>query len=456
MKIRNKILSYFSSTVITLIGLMLLIIYLFFSAHREEEFQQRQKEKISTTLKFLSQVRQTDEKLIESIDQITINDIYDEKLLLFDSQKKLIYSSVDDTPIPVSKEVLSELNADNKWFETKEGKYDVVGTYIETQGNTYYGISKAYDTFGYSKLAFLRNTLITLFFVISAIVMGLSVFLAKRISQPITDLAELVDQYVLSQGQLPKNVVTTTYEINHLNDKFNQLLKRVDDAFIFQKHSIHHISHQLKTPLAVTVSELEMLARKVKDLHLRQELEAHAAKTRLLADTINVLLMISKVEAGQVLELNEVRVDEILFDCIDELTRTRQNLNFEVNYLQDHQHDAERLTMSMNAMLVRQVFLNLLDNSVIYSDNQRSTINLDCSSPRQLSISIVNTGTPLSSDEQKYLFSHFFRGENSRGMAGSGLGLALAKKIIEFHAGTISYTNPSGSINIFEVRFPLS
>ncbi|MBL0310498.1 MAG: hypothetical protein IPP77_12750 [Bacteroidetes bacterium] len=154
MKIRNKILIYFSSTVISLVGVTFFIIYLFFSANREEQFQQRQKQKISTTLYFLSEIRKTDEELIEAIDHLTINDLFDEKLLLFNDKKELIYSSVDDTPVPVSKEMLSKLDSKNRWVETKDGLYDVIGTYIEQNGKTYFGISKAYDTFGYAKLFF--------------------------------------------------------------------------------------------------------------------------------------------------------------------------------------------------------------------------------------------------------------------------------------------------------------
>ncbi|PKP42468.1 MAG: sensor histidine kinase, partial [Bacteroidetes bacterium HGW-Bacteroidetes-12] len=148
MSIRKKILLYFSIVVPIIIGIAFIFIYILFSANREEEFQMRQKDKISTTLKLLTQIKQTDDELIEALDRLTINDLFDEKLLIFNSGKELIYTSVDDTPVPISKEMLSELNAQNTWIETKDGLYDVIGTYIERNGNTYYGISKAYDTFG--------------------------------------------------------------------------------------------------------------------------------------------------------------------------------------------------------------------------------------------------------------------------------------------------------------------
>ena len=72
-----------------------------------------------------------------------------------------------------------------------------------------------------------------------------------------------------------------------------------------------------------------------------------------------------------------------------------------------------------------------------------------------LSVLFINTGQTVSDEEKAFLFSHFFRGENSRNKAGVGLGLTLAKNIIELHKGTIAYTNPSGKINTFKVQLPL-
>src|SRR5690554_670852 len=221
MKIRNKILISFSSTIFLLIGIIFVVIYLFYSAFREEEFQQRQKQKISTTLFFLTEIKKTDDELIEAVDHLTINDLFDEKLLLFDENKQLIYSSVDDTPITISKEMLSGLNSENQWIETKDGLYDVVGTYIEKNGETYFGISKAYDTHGYSKLYFLRNSLLLALLVITVSVFLIASYLAKKIARPLADLANLLSSYRLTdEAPLPKRITTTTAEIISLNDKF--------------------------------------------------------------------------------------------------------------------------------------------------------------------------------------------------------------------------------------------
>ena len=109
VKIRKKIILYFSVTTIALTGIVLFIIYTLFGAYRREEFQQRLSEKITFSLKFLGEVQHTSQTLLSNLDRITINDLYDEKMLLFGGDKQLIYDSLDDTKILQSKAILALL-----------------------------------------------------------------------------------------------------------------------------------------------------------------------------------------------------------------------------------------------------------------------------------------------------------------------------------------------------------
>lgn len=95
MKIREKMVLYFSSTTILLTGITALFIYSLFSGYRRNEFQQRLTDKIIFSLKFMDEVQQTSNNLLKHLDRITINDLYEEKMLLFDADKKLIFASLD-------------------------------------------------------------------------------------------------------------------------------------------------------------------------------------------------------------------------------------------------------------------------------------------------------------------------------------------------------------------------
>ncbi len=456
MKIKNKIRLYFSTTVIALTALSSIIISILFAEYREEEFQQRQKEKIKYTLGLLVEYQELSENLSAIMDKLTIHDFYDEKMLIYDQQKQLIYKSVDDLPIEETATILNELSPANQWIETKEDKYDVIGMYLESGGKTYYALSKAYDAFGYTKLNFLQNTLVVIFIVITGIVLFISNYLSRKISSPLTNLAEKVGSLNINDKSFKGlEVDTTSYELKYLGDKFNQLINRTNDAFAFQKHAAQHISHELKTPIAVLVSELER-AKNIPDAAVKNEvIENQINKAKSLADVITVLLEISKNESGNQIALEPVRVDELIFNGIEELSITNPEFRFEISFQPDDFNESQ-LELNANTLLVKQAFLNVMRNCISYSLEPQAKIIFDGTIADQIKISFVNEGNPIKAEEEIYLFDHFYKGSNNPGHPGFGLGLVLTKKIVELHHGIITYSNSSGNKIQFDISFPLS
>jgi len=453
MRIRNKILIYFSSTVIALTALSLTIIYILFSEYREEEFQQQQNEKIHTTIKLIEKFKRESASISYLIDQQDINDFYDEKLLVFDAHKNLIFASLDSLDIVKAESVLNKLSPAQRWIETKEENYDLIGIYAETNNQGYYAVSKAYDAFGYSKMYFLRNVLIGIFLFITIVVILISRFLSNRISKPITDLAENLNKYDLSKENVDElEIETSSFELEQLTQRFNELLKRTNEAFVFQKHTIHHISHQLKTPIAVLVSELERIKEFTRIDDVKPEIENQIIKAESLGGIINVLLEISKIESGQQTNKQPLRIDELFFDVIEELNAIHPDFHFEVNYIPDEINE-NMLVVNLNPILIKQAVQNLLSNCVSYSNNSKAEVRIDCSNSNGLKILIINSGKPISAEEENFLFNHFFRGKNSQGKIGFGLGLVLTKKIVELNSATITYANPSDNTNVFELYF---
>lgn len=112
LKIRDKILLYFSLTSITLVGVTFILIYSLFSRYRLDQFQERIKEQTKNTLLFLSQAKELNEEMVQSIDNFVINNFFKEKILIYDENKVMIYSSIDDTKINFPRDLLKELSAE--------------------------------------------------------------------------------------------------------------------------------------------------------------------------------------------------------------------------------------------------------------------------------------------------------------------------------------------------------
>ncbi len=146
-----------------------------------------------------------------------------------------------------------KLTQQNQWIETKEDLYDVVGLYIENDGKAYYGISKAYDNFGYAKLNHLKLVLLITFLCISLTIILVSFYLSRVITRPITSITSKDQSLRLQFLYDPVELGQSKDEISILAGQFNKLMQRMNNVFSFQKHAIHHISHELKTPVAVLV-----------------------------------------------------------------------------------------------------------------------------------------------------------------------------------------------------------
>ena len=455
MSIRRKILLYFSATIISLLGITLFFIYTLFYEYREEEFQQKQKQKITSTIKFLTEIKQADASIIQAMDRISINEFYDEKLLIFDHAKELIYSSIDDLQI-LDKEanaILTVLTIAHPWLETKDDLYDVVGVYVKYNNNTYYGINKAFDESGYSKLDFLGYVLIFTFLGISLVIILIAYYLSRIIAEPIVDITEKITDYNFDTLYIPIQIKSSENEIVVLAEQFNKLMKRMKEAVSFQKHAIKHISHELKTPIAILVSNFERMENETDLEVLKVQLGRQKEDTKSLSEIINMLLELSKTDTGQSLPKTKIRVDELIFDTIDELAQVYPNFEFSLDYL-GPTDDEELLTIVGSARLLKAAFMNLMLNSIHYSSNNEGNIHI-ITGENQLQIDFINQGPIITSEEQKYLFQHFFRGENSKGKSGFGLGLVFIHKIISQHNGSISYTPDEKRLNTFSVIFPL-
>lgn len=452
MKIRNKILFYFSSTVIAITAISLSIVYYLFSEHREEEFQQQQNEKIKQTIDLIREFKQMSIEISDAIDKQRIHDFYDEKMLIFDKNKHLIFSSLDNLSIARANEILNQLSPSKHWIETKDGDYDLIGVYIENHNESYYAISKAYDAFGYSKKNFLGKVLIGILVTTIIIVVLLSLYLSNIISKPIRDLSEQLNNYDPNKENNESIVLeTSTLELQNLTERFNELLKRTNDAFAYQKHTVNHISHELKTPLAILVSELEKLNNSDNLETVKSGLENQVIRAKSLGGIINSLLEIAKLESGQELKKKPIRIDELLFDIVQKINILHENFYFEFNFT-TVDFDEAQLTINANEDLIRHAFQNLLLNCVSYSDNNKAEITIDCSEKNELKIHISNTGKTIEKEEQQYLFTRFFRGKNSNNKSGFGLGLVLTQKIIGLHGGTILYRN-NNELNVFEIEW---
>jgi signal transduction histidine kinase len=224
----------------------------------------------------------------------------------------------------------------------------------------------------------------------------------------------------------------------------------VENAFKFQHQFINHLSHELKTPLAVMMTNAEVALKEDTKDNYRKCLQFQTSALVEVANIIDTMLDVTKNENQFSTEFSEqIRIDELLFECLEEMSllHNEASFNFEID---PSIEKSEKLTVTGNSRMLRIAFLNLLKNAINYAGNQYATIEIQ--SRQHIQVNFINDGPTLADEEKKYLFKYLFRGSNSHNTKGFGLGLMLIHRIFTLHQAHIDYSITADGKNCFSVQ----
>lgn len=233
-------------------------------------------------------------------------------------------------------------------------------------------------------------------------------------------------------------------------------MKPILKAWQKQQEFVENASHELRTPLTIIQNRLEGLFRKP-DHTILDESESIAQalnETRRLSGLTTDLLAIARSDANQLtLDKEDVATEEFLKEVsapFQEIAEIKEK-NFVMQV-------GKAPIVSMDRKKIVQVFVILLDNALKYT-KQGDEIRLVVSpSSKWWEVHVMNTGPTISDEGKHHLFDRFYREDKSRSKetGGYGLGLAIAKQIIEEHHGSITVSDLSPQGADFCVRLPLN
>ncbi len=221
------------------------------------------------------------------------------------------------------------------------------------------------------------------------------------------------------------------------------LLKPVEEAFIKQKRFITDASHELKTPITIIKANMEVL--KLEELN-NKWIDSTNKQADRMSDMVSDLLFLARMdEENKALITQNLNVENVLLEVIEDYEPIiSENYNLKIN-TQDY-------TQQLNYEMIKRLFNVLLENSIRYTNkNDEIIINLSKNKHNKTNFSISNKAY-LSDDNLEKIFNRFERLEKSRNqqLGGSGIGLSIAKSIVDSYNGkiTASYINNYFTINI--------
>ncbi|TDO73063.1 signal transduction histidine kinase [Flavobacterium chryseum] len=451
MTLKNRISLLVSLLFTILFGLASTLIFVLYSNFRKEEFRDRLEIKALSNIKLLVNVKQVDNQLLKIIDQNSINKLYDEKTLVFDSNYKLIYSSIDDAKINWSIDDLKYLKK-NKTFFKQQGDYEVYGVFYDTKDRDFYALISATDDYGKRKLLFLRYTLIISYIFFTCVCWVVTSITVKKLMSPLSAFHQKIKK--INENNLDTRVESKSNnnEIDLIANEFNFMMDRIEISYQKQKEFTAHASHELRTPLSRITSQIEnTIADSTTSIKGKTFLNTILSDVNQLTELINSLLILSKIDNKKHENTEVQRMDEIIFSAIENLNKSFPDfvILFE---MEENDNLDTALEIKGNKNLLEIALGNILKNACVYSDNKQALIKISTENDN-LIISILNTGNTLTENEQKNLFQPFMRGENSKGTSGFGLGLRIVQRILNLHNTQIMYNVPKENTNLFQLVF---
>ncbi|MEY4387125.1 MAG: hypothetical protein RLY20_2408 [Verrucomicrobiota bacterium] len=284
----------------------------------------------------------------------------------------------------------------------------------------------------------------------------LSWWMVRKALRPLEELAEGVGRFnAQTLGQrLPRT--NRHDEVDRMAASFNSMAARLEQSFQQIREFTLHASHELKTPLTVMRSQLETTLAKDGSIteSQRAALENLHEEVIRLGKIVDGLTLLTKADAGMVaLERKPVRLDELVQEASEDAEVLAQP-------------DAIRVKLSRcnSASIIgdrdrlRQVLLNLVDNAIKYND-RGGWVEISLQRDGDFAeLVVTNTGKGIAPDLLGRVFERFARGEEAQGkaMEGCGLGLTIAKWIVEAHNGFIRIASEPGKTTSVAVRLPIA
>ena len=246
-------------------------------------------------------------------------------------------------------------------------------------------------------------------------------------------------------------VESAPVELAQLAQSLNEMLARLEEAFLRLSDFSSDIAHELRTPVSNLMTQTQVALSRARSAdEYRSVLESNAEEYEHMARMISDMLLLAKAENGLVVPSRETvhlaTEVQALFDYYDAVAEEKRlHLSLEGDG-----------TVSADKLMLRRALGNLLSNAVRHSTSDttvhvRISANLDT-----VSIGMENTGDGIAPDYLERIFDRFFRVDPSRlrSSEGTGLGLAITKSIVVAHGGTISAAS-TGAVSTFTIKLPL-
>ncbi|MCQ6557137.1 sensor histidine kinase [Paenibacillus mendelii] len=279
---------------------------------------------------------------------------------------------------------------------------------------------------------------------------GITYLIVGRALKPVTNLARKIEEIDENNLFRPVNVTPSNDEVSKLSVSFNHMIAKLEKAFNSQKNFSANAAHELKTPLAAMIANIEVLqldANPTLDEY-KETLDDALYNAQRLSSLVNDLL---KVNAElHITTCEKIDANAIFESIIDDLRPELQNKSIQIENL------TGGAQLYGDKLLLHRAFNNLIHNAVKYNKPGGLIKIVATETDDKTRIAIFDTGIGIPDDQIEKIFDPFYCVDPSRSreLGGSGLGLSIVKSVIDKHGGEIKVQSIEDISTTFVIFLP--
>ncbi len=440
MSIRSRLMLVF----VLLTGIILLVFsfFVYYStlSIRINSFYDRLEERIEISFRMIDAEISTD---LDSINPSLRNTFWtilpEEEIIVYNENGGFYY--INEFPFfdfNYSK-FLTQIG-DSGYLQSKEGNRQFVGASRVLQGKKYIVFVSASDKNGQRLIFNLKITLFVAYFASILFLILIGWYFSRESFKPIERIIETAEKISETDLDLRIPLPHNKNELAKLVITINESFDRFQKTIELHRNFVAHASHELRTPLTGLKGELELALLKIRTAEEYQEhIRAAHETSDYMNNLLNKLLLLAQTSSNTShIKFNTLRSDEVVQDAIQRIQPFYPNRTMKFHFQSDHIDDSQ-LSFLGNEELIGIAVFNILDNALKYSSEKEVIVCIGVEENQNLNwIKITDYGIGIPPDDIAHIFEPFYRSKYSSNSAGGfGIGLALAKQIVELHFGKI-------------------
>ena len=288
--------------------------------------------------------------------------------------------------------------------------------------------------------------------VLSVFGIAFSFIFGRLFMKPINTIINMMNRLAMGEYKSRiefEGILSKNPSVKEMTDSINKMAEELENTEVLRSDFVNNFSHEFKTPI-VSISGFAKLLKteNITEEQRREYLDIIEEESRRLSAMATNVLNLTKVENQTILtDVSSFNLSEQIRTCVlileDKWTAKQIDL----------QLDFDEISVVGSEELLRQVWLNLLDNAIKFTPCGGTVFIRIRQDEKSISVDVANTGSSISSKDGERIFAKFYQCDTSHSTQGNGVGLAVVKRIVDLHSGIV-FVESKIDMTTFTVMLP--